>query len=1111
MIEAQRELTAHEWPQGASVRVRMGLHTGEPIRVRSEYVGMDVHRAARIANVGHGGQVLLSETTAALIIDELPEGIAFLDLGRHLLKDMRRPERIRQLVIEGLPSEFPPLKSLETLPPEISLDVGEIELPAFLEGEVDLAPVPVFVGRERELARLSGYLEAALAGEAMIAFVSGVAGSGKTSLVREIARLAQEYHPGLVAALGSCSAFSGIGDPFQPFRDIFAMLCGDVEAMWETGSISRDHAVRLWKAIPEMVMALLTKGIDLIDVLIPRNLLLTNAKAAGGSHEWVEKLAMATQAARGGVSEIRQTQIFEQCANVVRWLSKKHPLLLILDDLHWADMASINLLFHLGRRTAGSRILILGTYRSEEILQGRGGERHPLDGVLNEIKRLYGDVFIELDADSRTEGRDFIDAFLDQEPNRLENNFRQELFRRTSGHALFTVEFLNDLKARGNLVKDEADHWVLGASLDWSSLPVQLVGVVAERISRLDDDQRQILEAACVEGEKFTAEVIAAMLEVPQSEMVKVLSQDLEKRHLLIRERGDRQGSSGRVSRFEFTHNLFQHYLYNQLGNGRRRLLHGKVAKGLETVYQDQVEEIAVQLANHFDIAGSAEKAYCYLQLAGERALRHYAYREAIDHLSRALESNCEKETLQQAKLHSQLGQAYRGIGDFPKCRNHLSQALALIDRPMPDTPAKLLFGLLRQLTRQALQRLLPNIFISRRTSEEKREILLETARIYSILGYIFYFANESLPTIYSTLRMLNLAERCGPSPELARAYANMCVSAGLVPLHRLAEAYGKQAFKVARSVDQLPNLVNASIVISAYKSGVGQWGVVREILDEALVICERIGDYRQWSECLGMLACCAIMEGDFARGIELGELILESARDQSNTLHQAWGMEWLSLSHLRMGENAKASHLLEEALTLLADNAERTAEIENYGMLALARLRINQPLEARQAADMASERIAQAGLPSMYSMIIGYDGMTEVYLQLWEERLSEIPQMPSGQARLEQLAHQACKNMHAYKRAFPIGLPSAWLHQGRYDWLSGKQRVAHKAWRKSLAAAHRLAMPYDGGLAHYEIGRHLPTGDPNREEHLSQAVETFSRLGANFDLERAEAEMQKA
>jgi len=131
-VEIQRALAEHKWPQEVQVRVRMGMHTGEPLAAEEGYVGMDVHRAARIAHVGHGGQVLLSATTTELVIDELPDGVSLLDLGRHRLKDIARPEHIRQLVIRGLLSEFPPLKSMEALGPEIVAE-ERVRLPAFLE------------------------------------------------------------------------------------------------------------------------------------------------------------------------------------------------------------------------------------------------------------------------------------------------------------------------------------------------------------------------------------------------------------------------------------------------------------------------------------------------------------------------------------------------------------------------------------------------------------------------------------------------------------------------------------------------------------------------------------------------------------------------------------------------------------------------------------------------------------------------------------------------------------------------------------------------------------------------------------------------------------------
>jgi class 3 adenylate cyclase len=114
--EAQRALEAHQWPHGHTVRVRMGLHTGEPHLSSTGYVGMDVHRAARIAAAAHGGQVVLSQTTRDLVGDGLPAGIGVLDLGVHRFKDLESAQRIFQLVVPGLPATCPPLRSLDARP-----------------------------------------------------------------------------------------------------------------------------------------------------------------------------------------------------------------------------------------------------------------------------------------------------------------------------------------------------------------------------------------------------------------------------------------------------------------------------------------------------------------------------------------------------------------------------------------------------------------------------------------------------------------------------------------------------------------------------------------------------------------------------------------------------------------------------------------------------------------------------------------------------------------------------------------------------------------------------------------------------------------------------------
>ena len=143
VLDMQQAIEAHAWPAGEHVRVRMGIHTGEASETATGLVGLDVHRAARLAAVAHGGQVLVSETAAPLVRDSLPPGAALTDLGVHRLKDLGRPEHVFQLHAAGLRAEFPPLRSL-----------GSAALPNNLPGQLAR-----FIGRGRELAEVRALVE----------------------------------------------------------------------------------------------------------------------------------------------------------------------------------------------------------------------------------------------------------------------------------------------------------------------------------------------------------------------------------------------------------------------------------------------------------------------------------------------------------------------------------------------------------------------------------------------------------------------------------------------------------------------------------------------------------------------------------------------------------------------------------------------------------------------------------------------------------------------------------------------------------------------------------------------------------------------------------------
>jgi predicted ATPase/DNA-binding SARP family transcriptional activator len=610
---------------------------------------------------------------------------------------LRQFESCKRALSEELDVE----PAVETVALYQQIQAGKLDLPpqlpAFLTEEKARHAFerPPFVARERELARLDVFLETALTGQGQVIFVTGGPGRGKTALLDAFARRAMTAHRDLLVAMGSCNAYSGLGDPYLPFRDVMGMLTGDVEARWDAGAITRDHARRLWAAFPLVVQALLDHDPHLVGVFIPRAAFLSRATAAGyDSAPWLPRLREHIKHSRTGSQDVEQSHLFEQITDVLRTITREQPLLLILDDLQWADAASIGLLFHLGRRLADadSRILIACAYRPEEVAIGRAGpsilrqaqgeagsgqaRRHLLAKPLSEFKRAFGNVWVDVAPAEAAQGRRFVDALLDAEPNRLAEGFHDRLFRRTEGHPLFTVELLRAMQERGDLLKDENGRWIEGSALDWELLPARVEAVIEERIDRLDPELQEILTVASVEGETFTAQVVAEMLAMDERTALRRLSGDLARRHRLAREQEEVQTGRGRLSRYRFGHVLFQDYVYKRLSPGERRLLHGEVAAALEGLYGDEIAEIAAQLAYHYTEAGQAEKAIYYLHQAGERAVQLSAYQEGIAHLTRGLaliealpDFGREEKRLEHAQqelaLQLALGIAWRGTKGY--------------------------------------------------------------------------------------------------------------------------------------------------------------------------------------------------------------------------------------------------------------------------------------------------------------------------------------------------------------------------------------------------------------------------------------------------------------
>lgn len=518
--------------------------------------------------------------------------------------------------------------------------------PRLAAGPRPSAPVfAPFVGREAELRRLSGCLDGALAGRGRVAFVTGLAGCGKSMLLGEFARRALATYPQLVVASGACNAHGGIGDPYLPFREILQSLCGDVTVPLPDGALPHRYGDRQWAIAPVAIQALVELGQDLVHRLVAARPLGLRADALAGQvaakgnaqPPWVKRLheiaeRPPSEATPG--APIAQTDLFTQYTRVLQCIAQSSPLLLLLDDLQWADSGSISLLFHLGRRLEGQRILIVAACRPDEVALGRDGQRHPLEAVANELRGAGDTCGVDLE---QSEGRPFIDALLDSEPNRLGAEFRATLYGHTRGHALFTVELLRSLQEQGGLRHDGEGRWVAGPDLNWEALPPRVESTIAQRLSLLPEEQRALLSAASVEGELFTAEVASQVTGMDAQLASRCLSRELGARLRLVQAEELTWQGGRPLSRYRFRHQLFQRYLYDSLDAVERAHLHGAVLAALEELRKTGSGGAAVTLARHAEAAGLPLRAAGYCLEAGLQAVQLVAYEEAVAHLTRGL------------------------------------------------------------------------------------------------------------------------------------------------------------------------------------------------------------------------------------------------------------------------------------------------------------------------------------------------------------------------------------------------------------------------------------------------------------------------------------------
>ncbi len=451
-----------------------------------------------------------------------------------------------------------------------------------------------FVGRDLEMKRLEAHLENMLGGGGKLVFLTGEAGMGKSSLAERFINLIRPRHPELRVAMGRSVDQYGPAESYLPFLEALS------ELVREHGNQIRNH---LRRQAPTWCLQLpaFTSGAEM-------------------------------EALRSETAGATKQRMLREIGDALGALSLDAPLLLLLEDLHWADRPTIDLLRHLCHRVETQRVLLLATVRPEDIQIP-----HALKNCIADMKARQ--LCDEIVLDALTDHEVCILLCRQFEPNQFPDEFASLIWKRTDGNPLFTVSLLDFLACSGDIVHD-------GVSWNMASPPAQMVqkipdsvrAMIRQKSEALEPDARLALQYASIEGEEFLSSVVARLLDTEQLGVEERLV-SLAQKHRLIQVLGEEELPDGAlVTRFAFAHALYQNVFYEDIVAARRTQLHAIAGEQLLKHYGDLAPRIAGQLAMHFERGRNWVRAVEFLMIAAANARNMYANSEAEEHYTHAIE-----------------------------------------------------------------------------------------------------------------------------------------------------------------------------------------------------------------------------------------------------------------------------------------------------------------------------------------------------------------------------------------------------------------------------------------------------------------------------------------
>ena len=1034
-LKMQEVIVAFNAAHLTNLGAHFGINTGLVItgaigaRGRQDYsvMGDAVNLAAHLGDASRRGEILVGPDTYR----RTSQLFEFQALGPLRLKGKAEPVLVYKLL--GVRTQPRPLRGLE---------VRGISSP--------------LVGRDQEAAALTRCVERLRSGQGGLVSIIGEAGLGKSRLVAEIRR--QVARRELTWLEGRALSFSQTIS-YWPFLEV---IQADAGITLEDGEEER------WAKLERRVYALF--GDETVEIL-PYLATLLTLDVPGDLAERVKYLD----------GETMGRQIFRSARRLFTRLAQESPLVLVFEDVHWADQSSAFLLEHLLPLVREVPLLICGL--------GRPDLGTPASRLWEIAAKDYPDCYTEIALTplSPSASTQLIHNLLkmDALPPRL----RERILQKAEGNPFFMEEMIRELIDLGALVRDKiTGRWQVTAQVERVTIPDTLQGVVIARIDRLDEEVKQVLKLAAVIGRIFFHRVLQGVAEADR-ELDRHLAelQNLE----LVREK-----SRTPELEYIFKHALVQEATYESILLQRRRELHRRVGECVEALFADRLDEFYGLLAYHYSRAEEWEKAQDFLFKAGDQAGKVAADAEALEHYRQALAAYSRAfgdrwDPLQRAVLERKMGEALFRRGEHSQAREYLQRALISLGSPYPTSRRRVRLAIGRQLFRQAMHRLLPPLFWGYTRGEAVR-IAEERCRIYSVMAWMDYFMDPERLVLDSLLE-LNLAEESNLKVEAVLASMGVGLACDALPAPWLARRYHSRAVALADEIQQPLAVGQGYLGLALHEHhALGEGESALQHYQRSAAAYWEAGHLRRWAG-VNMAASLLWLRNSSSDNLLLGQEVVRVSQEAADYQAWGWGLFMMAAALDQAGALDEAVANLRRAIELAKGVPDHQVTVFASGILARCHLRQGHVEQAFTVLEESCQRICEYHLRGF--------SCVPVWVSLAQAHLLAAEQTERTAARADELrkAKRACRVALRQGKFDRLSLVTAFRMQGTYEWFRGKSTKAQQWWQRSLETAKGLHARYEEALTYLEMGKRM-----GESAYLKLAESILEEIGAKFDLTQA-------